>query len=135
MIKINGLCPHCGSGLKIQCGQVDRLEAVYWYRSWNCAQCNFQLEEDGDETPEETREALLVNEGTWMIILDKGSKNATAYKLVKTVLKLTMQEVLKLKNDPIDMIYKGTKVEVEHFQRKLSDADLLSSIVPCTPFG
>jgi transposase-like protein len=122
-------CPECGKEAHIKCGQVDRRDGLYWFRSWDCLSCGFKLEEDGEETPEELRAILKEKEGCWVLVVSEDKKSAEAFKVIKDVIGLSMKDIAKLRKDTIGRVYSGTQKETEHYFRRCRESGLELSVV------
>lgn len=121
-------CPDCNKPACVKLGQVGRRESLAWFRSWNCKNCGFKLEENGDETPDEIREVLIKEDGIWTLAISESSKGAPAFKILKDVIGLSMHDIAKLRNDSSGCVFKGTKVEVEFYQGKCEELGLELSV-------
>ncbi|WP_152428710.1 hypothetical protein [Vibrio azureus] len=117
-------CPDCSKQACVKLGQVDRRNNLAWFRSWNCENCGLRIEEDGDETPNKIREILINEEGAWALILSEVSKKASAFKILRDVIGLSLQDVARLRKDKSGCVFIGTKEEVNFYQRKCGELGL-----------
>lgn len=122
-------CPDCNKQANVKLGQVGRRDSLAWFRSWNCKNCGFNLEEGGDEIPNEFREILITEEGSWALIISEALKGASAFKTLKDVIGLSLQDVAKLRKDESGCVYIGTKAEADFYQRQCGQMGLELSVV------
>ena len=112
------LCPECNGEIVSSQGQKDVGNYVHWFRSLRCADCEYAIEEDGDETPNEIRTFLIKRDGLWGLKLNTQERASASYKVIRDMLELPLSDILKIKKEKTDIIYKGTKVECLHYQRR-----------------
>lgn len=126
-------CWDCKKEIKMYVGQhifgVD-LRLV-WHRAYSCSNCGNQIEEDGyDLPPDEIREAILAQEGTWSLnIRDTDSYCANVViKILREALKLSLFDAIKLKKKIPGKVIEGTKVEVNRLKQLLAKHGFQSSV-------
>jgi hypothetical protein len=124
MVNIMLSCPDCNKLANINVGQIARRDCLVWFRSWNCENCGFSLEEGGEDTPEDIRKIMMCEEGSWVLTISEMSKGVSAYKILKEVLALSLQDVAKLRKDQSGCVYTGTKAEVNFYQRQCVELGL-----------
>lgn len=124
MVNLLLPCPNCNNQANVRLGQVGRKGGLAWFRSWSCDNCGFRLEENGDEIPDEIREILINEEGSWALIIEETSKGASAFKILKDVMGLSLQDVAKLRKDESGCAFTGTKVEVDFYKRQCGNLGL-----------
>jgi len=125
VVNLVQTCPECSSDIDVKCGQNERPDEVLWYRSWSCSNCGFQLEEDGDETPEEIRAILIEAEKNWRLTIDEASRNASAFKIIKDVIGMSLKDISKIRKDSEGVVLRGTKVEISFYLRKCRELGLV----------
>lgn len=117
-------CPKCGNKTTVRIGQVETSANLAWFRSWNCNNCGFTAEESGDEAPDDIREKLIEEGGTWILIIEKSLKKSSNLKLLKKALGLTIQDISRLQKDDSGKIIYGTKREIEFYQKQCREQGL-----------
>jgi len=125
VVNLVRACPECNSDADVKCGQTERPDEILWYRSWSCSSCGFQLEEDGDETPEEIREILIATDKGWLLTISESSRSASSFKVLKGVIGLSLKDISKIRKDIDGVILKGTKIEVSFYLRKCREQGLV----------
>ena len=92
---------------------------LLWYRSFHCTNCGATIEEDGQETPEDIREAILKHDGMWSLSFDSSTPKALTDKVIREVMGLSLSDVANMSKSKNDRIISGTKTEVEWLKDKL----------------
>ncbi|HEX9063314.1 MAG TPA: hypothetical protein VF941_24340 [Clostridia bacterium] len=125
MAKINIVCK-CNNTVAADVGQNFHRGRLGWYLSYKCPKCGEAIEQDGiDTTPEEIRNALILEEGLWGLYVHESSQGASStLNVLRKALDLPMTKVAKIKKLIPGMILTGTKTEMERLQTLLGDEKL-----------
>ena len=122
---IEGTCPDCGEPIEIRFGQSARHwgNDLGWWESYRCENCDSTIEVDGGgEMPEEFRRQLIEEEGLWQVSLPNDLRmNALVLKGLRAVMRLSLEDVTKMKQNPPSTIAEGTKAEMEYLRNKMSN--------------
>ncbi|MCG8550068.1 MAG: hypothetical protein MI799_06680 [Desulfobacterales bacterium] len=123
-MRIN--CPDCNFDLSVNVGQSIVRDKLVWHRSINCSNCGAVYEEDGNETPEEIRSAIIKENGLWGISLVSVESKTIVYKVLRECLGLSLSDITKLSNN--DSIISGTETEVSWLRNKFEDKGISAVI-------
>ena len=122
-------CPNCENKIDISIGQIAESHQLRWSLSYDCQYCDFVMEmDDVGLPPEEIREKIMQQIGVWQLIIPEVeySNKARLLKALRRIFNLSIQEVSRFSQQ--NPIYKGTKIEVEWYQ-KLLEYEGINSIV------
>jgi hypothetical protein len=115
------ICEKCGNILNLNVGQNLINGKIVWFVSGKCSKCGFQIEQDGkNDTPDEVRNTILAQEGEWGLSINQKEVDLKFLKVVRETFKISIDDLVKLKNNIPGIIFTGTKTEMERLQILLS---------------
>ncbi len=116
-------CPRCGATGAVGIGQSCVHGELRWYESTKCKQCGLHSEADGfGFPPEEIRNWLIKNEGTWLVKIDDVKSTVNAAKVLRRALLIDVKMALSLLRSESKVIYSGTKGESLWLQKLLEES-------------
>ena len=77
MAKIRVPCGDCKKAIDLYVGQQVVNRQLVWYKSYSCPHCGSAIEEDGiGMIPYESKQAILEQEGTWVLNIQEAGDRA-----------------------------------------------------------
>lgn len=127
MTKIKRICD-CGQSNLAEVGQSFASGKLSWYISFRCDKCGKAQEIDGtSEIPDEIRNDILNQEGTWELKIEDKSKLSLVLSILRRELNLSLHDIIKIKKAMAEVVITGTKVEMERLDHIL----ILNKIDAC----
>lgn len=122
MASIQWICPDCGAAIDMSVGQYVYNNELSWYGAYRCGRCGNAVEIDGDaNTPEDVRQAILREEGTWeLVVSETGQRRLLVLKVLRGVFSLSLADVAQLRNHLPGAISTGTHAEMLWLQSLLA---------------
>lgn len=122
MATIDHTCARCRKTSRAFVRQQTKGWRVAWSMSFQCSTCGDAFESDGDEAPEDVRDAIIAEEGIWGLIVEAtGTQRVKAIHSLRTGLNLSMEEASRLKGQIPGMLLRGTRIEMAHAQGLLAE--------------
>lgn len=115
MAVIARSCPDCRAQLSVHVHERVELGRLRWGESIHCSNCGMAQEACGaDALPSDLRDALLAQEGQWSLDIVRPAPDvASAARLLRTKLDLTMQAALALVRTVGREVRHGTRGEMQ----------------------
>lgn len=120
-MKVSYHCDNCGNILVVRVGQYLIDNKIGWNASFTCPACKLWIEEDGvEEMPQEYRDIVIQNEGTWRLEIDDSKgKIPSILKILRKHFGLSMEEVINVKENISVILMTGTRTEMRRLQHLL----------------
>lgn len=126
-------CPQCGKPAKVQVGQHLDSARVLWHKSYSCTSCHAEIQSDGsDELDSAGRDAILVQEGNWLLDVRANNKTEAA-QVLRAALGLPVSDAARLMKQMPGVVAHGTRAEMERLQVLLSMRSLKSDVIMQSP--
>ncbi|ELS34455.1 MULTISPECIES: hypothetical protein [Pseudanabaena] len=125
-------CEDCGMVASLAIGQSINRSKLGWYQSTRCENCGMGIEADDEGLPpKDIRNQIIELNGRWgLSILVEDSQRLEVYKILRCALNITMEELRQMKQRMSDVVYTGTKTEMEWLCNRLSQFGIDSSVLP-----
>ncbi len=108
----------------MQVGQRASSRGVVWYASYTCPHCGARIEEDdGEPTPDDVRQAILADEGTFELYAVSTADPMRFLKVMRDERKLTLEEISELRKQ-LPLLASGTQVEMTWLESRFAAAEL-----------
>lgn len=136
MAKFRVNCGNCGQDVLMDVNQTIAYgNQLVWNGSYTCPHCGSQIEIDGgNDLPEEARNAILAEQGTWALsVSETKSHIVQVLKVLREALSLTMEVVATYKERIPGIVLTGTRAEMERLHRLLLAENFESSVQQATP--
>src|SRR5262249_18532105 len=88
---------------------------LVWHKAYSCPTCGTNVQEDGfGDLDPESRQAILDQEGQWVLILhSSGPQAVLVLKSLRSVLGWTLDHLAELKKHLPGVVAQGTRAEME----------------------
>lgn len=124
-------CRRCGRAGEVFVGQSASGGRLRYCESFHCEHCGAAFEADGGEdAPAEVRAALLAEEGTWAVVVDRAPRVAVA---LRAVLGLGVAEAVALAGRLPGQVATGTRAEMLHLRDRLAELGVAGRVELVTP--
>lgn len=135
MASIQAICQNCGAAVDMQVGQVLFGGQLEWHETYTCARCGTAIMVDGiGIAPEEVRQAILREEGTWeLVVPETGRRALLVLKALRTVFSLSVADAGRLREHLPGAVSSGTHTEMLWLQGLLQDEGLTADVRRADP--